>query len=198
MGIFGDIVSAIPGAGLVEAAVTGRSVQPSDFIPGGKMTPGANAMDQIARGESVTIGSFVPFVGDTVDDVAKKALNAPKAFAGNFSRSIDQTSNNLGNSVNQLTGDVVGGGLNIIGSGLNGAGNIAGNALGGAVNGAFGNQNYDPNMVGGFNQNMIGQQQVQPITQKKDNTIVYVGIGAVTVTVLLATVIIATSGNKKR
>ena len=197
MGIFDDIVSAIPGAGLVEAAVTGRSVQPSDFIPGGKMTPGANAMDQIARGESVTIGSFVPFVGDTVDDVAKQALKVPGQFLGNASNSIDQTSNNLGNSVNQLTGDVVGGGLNIIGSGLNGATNIAGNALGGAVN-AFGNQNYDPNLIGGYDQNMVGQQQVQPITQKKDNTIVYVGIGAVTVTVLLATVIIATSGNKKR
>jgi len=197
MGIFDDIVSAIPGAGLVEAAVTGRSVQPSDFIPGGKMTPGANAMDQIARGESVTIGSFVPFVGDTVDDVAKQALKVPGQFLGNASNSIDQTSNNLGNSVNQLTGDVVGGGLNVIGSGLNGAGNILGSGLTGAV-GAFGNQNYDPNMVGGFNQNMIGQQQVQPITQKKDNTIVYVGIGAVTITVLLATVIIATSGNKKR
>jgi len=197
MGIFDDIVSAIPGAGLVEAAVTGRSVQPSDFIPGGKMTPGANAMDQIARGESVTIGSFVPFVGDTVDDVAKQALKVPGQFLGNASNSIDQTSNNLGNSVNQLTGDVVGGGLNVIGSGLNGAGNILGSGLTGAV-GAFGNQNYDPNMVGGYDQNMVGQQQVQPITQKKDNTIVYVGIGAVTVTVLLATVIIATSGNKKR
>ena len=197
MGIFGDIVSAIPGAGLVEAAVTGRSVQPSDFIPGGKMTPGANAMDQIARGESVTIGSFVPFVGDTVDDVAKQALKVPGQFLGNASNSIDQTSNNLGNSVNQLTGDVVGGGLNVIGSGLNGAGNILGSGLTGAV-GAFGNQNYDPNLIGGYDQNMVGQQQVQPITQKKDNTIVYVGIGAVTVTVLLATVIIATSGNKKR
>jgi len=197
MGIFDDIVSAIPGAGLVEAAVTGRSVQPSDFIPGGKMTPGANAMDQIARGESVTIGSFVPFVGDTVDDVAKQALKVPGQFLGNASNSIDQTSNNLGNSVNQLTGDVVGGGLNVIGSGLNGAGNILGSGLTGAV-GAFGNQNYDPNLIGGYDQNMVGQQQVQPITQKKDNTIVYVGIGAVTVTVLLATVIIATSGNKKR
>ena len=156
MGIFDDIVSAIPGAGLIEAAVTGRAVQPSDFIPGGKMTPGANAMDQIARGESVTIGSFVPFVGDTVDDVAKQALKVPGQFLGNASNSIDQTSNNLGNSVNQLTGDVVGGGLNVIGSGLNGAGNILGSGLNGAVNGAFGNQNYDPNMVGGFNQNMIG------------------------------------------
>jgi len=183
----GDIVSAIPGAGLVEAAVQGRSVQPSDFLPGGRLTPGSKAIDQVVRGEAVTLGSFVPGFGSTADKAGNALLKLPTTFATGLSQTIDKTSDNVARGANQLTYDMMEGVGDIAGSTLYGAGNIAGAGVSGA---------FQPLIGQGYSPQMLGQAPPPTLPQAKtDNTMLYMAvIGGVTI---LASAMILSGKDKK-
>lgn len=54
------VTNTIPGMGLINAAVEGRSVRPTDVT--GTLMPGGKAAGQAVAGQQITPGSFIPNV----------------------------------------------------------------------------------------------------------------------------------------
>lgn len=100
MGLFDNFLNIIPGASLIQRAVNGEQVTPSDFVPGSRLFLGGNAWDKSAQGESVGVGDFL--TGIAHQDEMIEAVSGEKNVASNAINSIVSTVVSKDNSIGNV------------------------------------------------------------------------------------------------